>query len=299
MSGEDTDRLRQAEERGDADALYALAAEYEAQGDPGLAERACLAAARLGHAPAADSYAHVLYERDERAEAVEWWLRAAGAGEGEAAFNAGVALEELGRPDEALDAYRRAADCGHAEAHANVGAILEAAGDGIGAEDAYRSGAERDEPTAAFNLGMLLFRRGDDADARAAFTRAAELGDEDAPAGVELVDDGGPEADAYDVEAVRVMIEQGSADVDEPLLVEHWLYLPGQDAAHQVALAAGRKGFAAEFAPSVNQEGRWVVRAKRQIYPRPEVFARARHQLARLAADHGGEYDGWEAPKAG
>lgn len=298
MSGEHADRIREAEGRGDADALYALAAELDEQGQDDLAERACLAAAKLGHAGAADSYGHYLYERDERAEAVEWWQRAADAGDAESAFNAGVALEELGRTDEALESYRRGATGGHAPAHANIGAMLEAAGDGIGAEDAYRSGAEAADTAAAFNLGMLLYRRGDDDAAREAFAHAAELGDEDAAAKIEALDQGGEEPDDYDTEAVRVLMEQGNADSGQPLPVEHWLYLPNQDAAHRVAVQAGQQGFAAEFAPSANDDGTWVVRATRQMYPRAEVFARARHSLVRLALEEGGEYDGWEAPKA-
>src|SRR5215204_5559629 len=112
MSGDDANRLREAEERGDAQALYDLAADLEEKGQDDLAERACLAAAKLGHPGAADSYAHYLYERDDRDEAVQWWQRAAEAGDAESAFNAGVALEELDRTDEALESYaapRRAA----------------------------------------------------------------------------------------------------------------------------------------------------------------------------------------------
>ena len=297
MSGDDANRLREAEERGDAQALYDLAADLDEKGQDDLAERACLAAAKLGHPGAADSYAHYLYERDDRDEAVQWWQRAAEAGDAESAFNAGVALEELDRTDEALESYRRAASGGHAGAHANIGAMLEAAGDGIGAEDAYRSGAEADEPTAAFNLGMLLFRRGDDVAARAAFAHAAKLGDEDAPGGIELVDDGLPQPEEYDVEAVRVIVEQGGASADELLPVQHWLYFGDEAAAAEAARSAGRKGFAAECVPSAGDDGRWVVRATRQMYPRPEVFARARVPLVQVAVDHGGEYDGWEAPQ--
>src|SRR3954469_13450974 len=97
MSGEHADRLREAEQKGDADALYELAGEFEDQGDDALAEQACLAAAKLGHAPAADSYAHVLYERDQREEAAQWWQRAAQAGDPESSFNAAGAPGELGR----------------------------------------------------------------------------------------------------------------------------------------------------------------------------------------------------------
>ena len=298
MSGEHADRLREAEERGDADALYELAAELENQGDDALAEQACLAAAKLGHGPAADSYAHVLYERDEREEAAQWWLKAAQAGDAESAFNAAVALEELGRHDEALATYRDAASGGHVAALANLGAMLEAAGDGISAEDAYRSGAEAGDTAAAYNLGMLLYRQGDDDAARDAFAHAAELGDEDAQSKIELLAEGGDEPDDYDREAVRVLLEQGGADPDTPLPVEHWVYVSNQEAAERIAQQAGQQGFAAEFGPSASDDGQWVVRATRHMRPRPEVFARARHPLIRLAVDEGGEYDGWEAPKA-
>src|SRR4051812_39031250 len=299
MPGDHTDRLREAEGRGDAEALYELAADLEDMGQDDLAERACLAAAKLGHAGAADSYAHALYERDERAEAVRWWMRAAEAGDRESAFNAGVALEELGRDDEALESYRRAAAAGHPPAHANIGILLEHSGDGIGAEDAYRSGVEADEPGAAFNLGVLLYRRGDDDGAREAFSRAQELGDEDATGALETLADDGEPPDEYDVEAVRVLVEQGGASPEQPLPVEHWLYLPDEEAGRRAAVHASRSGFSAQLGPSASADGTWVFRATRHMYPRPEAFARARHPLIRLALDEGGEYDGWEAPKAG
>ena len=298
MSGEHADQLREAEERGDAEALYALAAELEDKGDDALAERACLAAAELGHAGAADSYAHVLYERDQREEAAGWWSRAAQAGDAESAFNAGVAFEELGRHEDALDSYRAATDGGHAPAFANLGAMLEATGDGIGAEHAYRSGAEASDTAATYNLGMLLYRHGDDESAREAFVQAVELGDEDAPGKIELLDQGGDLPDDYDREAVRVLIDQGGADPEEPLPVQHWLYVPDQQAAESVAQDAAHQGFAAEFGPSAADDGQWVVRATRHLRPRAEVFARARHPLVRLAVDAGGDYDGWEAPKS-
>jgi TPR repeat protein len=298
MSGDHAQRLREAEQKGDADALYELAAELENAGDDSAAEQACLAAAKLGHAAAADSIAHVYYERDEPEQAAEWWLKAAGAGDAESAFNAAVALEELGRADQALESYRQAATGGHAPAHANLGAMLEASGDGIGAEDAYRTGAEAGDTAAAYNLGMLLYRQGDDDSSRLAFERAVELGDEDAQAKIELLDSGGDEPDDYDREAVRVMVEQGGADLDQPVPVQHWLYVASQDAAERIAQQASAQGFAAEFGPSASDDAQWVIRATRHMRPRPEVFARARHPLIRLAAEEGGEYDGWEAPKS-
>jgi regulator of RNase E activity RraB len=176
--------------------------------------------------------------------------------------------------------------------------MLEAAGDGIGAEHAYRSGAEAGDTAAAYNLGMLLYRHGDDDAARDAFAHAVELGDEDAAAKLDLLDQGGEEPDDYDREAVRVLIEQAGADPDEPLPVEHWVYVPDEEAAQRVAQHAGQQGFSTQLAPSANEDGTWVVRATRHMRPRPEIFARARHPLIRLATEEGGEYDGWEAPKA-
>src|SRR3954447_7723572 len=120
MSGEHADRLREAEQKGDAAALYEQAGELEDKGDDALAEQACLAAAKLGHAPAADSYAHVLYERDQREEAAQWGLKAAQEAAAESAYNAAPALEEPGRHDEALASYRDAAAGGHPAAHANL-----------------------------------------------------------------------------------------------------------------------------------------------------------------------------------
>lgn len=298
MPGEGSERLRDAEQRGDAEELYELAGEFDQQGDDALAERACRAAAERGHTLAADSYAHALYERDEKAEAVKWWQRAADAGDAESAFNAGVALEDLGRYDDALASYRQAAGGDHAPAHTNIGILLEHRGDGIGAEDAYRSGIEGGDAGAAYNLGVLLYRRGDDDGARAALQQAEELGHDDAATLRDTLDDDPDEPDDYDNEAVRVLIEQAGASPDQPMPVEHWIYLPGEEPANRMAESAARAGFAVDLAPSANDDGTWVVRATRHIFPRPEAFARARHPLARIAAELGGDYDGWEAPKA-
>lgn len=298
MAGDDADRLREAEERGDADALYELAADLDKRGDAELAERACRAAADLGHPGAMHTFAHILYERDDRDRAVEWWARAADAGDAESAFNAGVASEDAGRRDDAIAFYRRAADDGHARAHANIGILLEHEGDGLAAEDAYRTGMEAGDSGAAYNLGVLLYRRGDDDGARAAFDRAADLGDDDAAGIMDRLDADPDEPDDYDREAIEVMREHGGADPSKPLPVQHWMYVPGEEAARTVAYHAAREGFAVEGGP-IDDEGTWGVRATRHMSPRPEAFARARHPLVAYAHEAGGEYDGWEAPREG
>ena len=233
-----------------------------------------------------------LYEDGELEEAIEWFSRAADRGDAEAAYNAGVALQDLGRLEEALESYRRAVECGHTPAHGNAGVVLEHLGDAHAAEAEYRRGVEAEDAGAAFNLGVLLFRRGDDSGAKAAFELAGELGDEDA---ANALDNAEEPPDEYDEDAINVLTTQAGAKPDTLVPVEHWVYFPDEDAARSAALAAMTYGFGVEVEEPA-ENGSWLLRATREIYPRAEVFARARHPLVRLALTGGGEYDGWDAP---
>jgi tetratricopeptide (TPR) repeat protein len=233
-----------------------------------------------------------LYEDGKLEEAIEWFSRAADKGDAEAAYNAGVALQDLGRREEALESYRRAIECGHTPAHGNAGVVLEHLGDAHAAEAEYRRGVEAEDAGAAFNLGVLLFRRGDDDGAKAALARAAELGDEDAPGALENAEES---PDEYDEDGVNVLTTEAGAKPDTLVPVEHWVYFPHEETARSAALAAMTYGFGVEVEEST-EDGSWLLRATREIYPRAEAFARARHPLVRLALKAGGEYDGWEAP---
>ena len=289
------DRLREAEEARDADALAGLAEDFDDAGDHERARRASLAAAELGNVDGMVMYGGYLYEEERIDDAVDWFSRAADKGDAEAAFNAGVCLQDLGRSDEALDLYPRAIEGGHTPAHGNAGVVLEHSGDGEGAEEAYRRGVEAGDASSAFNLGVLLFRRGDDDGARDAFSRASELGDEDA---ADAFDRALETPDDYDEDAAHVLITEAGAEPDGLVPVEHWLYFPDEETARAVAGAASELGFGVEVEESAEDDGSWLLRATRDMYPRAEVFARARHPLMAMAERTGGEYDGWEAPNS-
>jgi hypothetical protein len=82
-------------------------------------------------------------------------------------------------------------------------------------------------------------------------------------------------------------------DPAEPREASHFLYLPAQGGAEAVAHALDADGWSTAVEQS---EGAWLVVATRV---RRLTLARVRdtrRRLVALATEHGGIYDGWEAP---
>lgn len=72
----------------------------------------------------------------------------------------------------------------------------------------------------------------------------------------------------------------------------HFIYLPTQDGADEVAHMLHRDGWSTSAEES---EGAWLITAVRRYPLTPELVRTTRVQLSELAATHGGVYDGWEA----
>jgi hypothetical protein len=104
----------------------------------------------------------------------------------------------------------------------------------------------------------------------------------------ERVDDA-DEADA------RVLdhLERLGCDPAEPRETHHYLYLPAESNAEAVAHALRTDGWSTKVEQS---EGAWLVVATRTRTLTLELVRETRACLAALASQHGGLYDGWEAP---
>ena len=81
-------------------------------------------------------------------------------------------------------------------------------------------------------------------------------------------------------------------DAATPHEIHHFLYLPTPDAADVVARTLARDGWTTSVEES---EGAWLVIAMRTRALTSKLVRDTRAQLARLAAEHEGVYDGWEA----
>jgi hypothetical protein len=82
-------------------------------------------------------------------------------------------------------------------------------------------------------------------------------------------------------------------DLTLPREVHHFLYLPVRDLADEVAQTLEADGWSTAVEAS---EGAWLVIAKRVRTLTPELVHETRTQLASLASELGGVYDGWEVP---
>jgi regulator of RNase E activity RraB len=105
---------------------------------------------------------------------------------------------------------------------------------------------------------------------------------------VERIDDA-READ----ERVLDHLARLGCDPSAPRETHHFLYLPAQSDAEAVAHALGDDGWSTFVEQS---EGAWLVVATRARTLTLELVRETRGCLATLASEHGGLYDGWEAP---
>lgn len=80
-----------------------------------------------------------------------------------------------------------------------------------------------------------------------------------------------------------------------PRETHHFLYLPARSGADAVTHALDADGWTTTVEQS---EGAWLVVATRARTLSLELVHETRARLAALAAEHGGLYDGWEAPTA-
>ena len=104
--------------------------------------------------------------------------------------------------------------------------------------------------------------------------------------------EGQPSVKADDDAAVEAL--RGSSTNSAPRHVQHYLYFPRYEASELVAKRLRDSGFTTEKrlgADGIN----WLVLARHETVPTEVEIERLREVMEKLAAEHGGEYDGWEA----
>ncbi len=84
------------------------------------------------------------------------------------------------------------------------------------------------------------------------------------------------------------------SDLDASHTIVHFIYLPHQEAAYSTADSLSRQNFLTETRMSADGVN-WLVLVKHEAIPSEELLASMRQFLELLAAEVGGEYDGWEA----
>jgi len=95
-----------------------------------------------------------------------------------------------------------------------------------------------------------------------------------------------------DLKAVEELLQASKPGALHAVL--HYLYLPSEQAAAEVAARLRSHGFTTEErrgADGVN----WLVLAKHKIIPSGPTILTTRKLMEGLTAPFAGEYDGWEA----
>lgn len=85
------------------------------------------------------------------------------------------------------------------------------------------------------------------------------------------------------------------SDMDQPRDTRHYLYFRKRHVADEVGRGLSERGYKIEVAPGATDEETWLVLASHDLVVTIDSISLIRSSLEKLAAEHGGEYDGWEA----
>lgn len=108
----------------------------------------------------------------------------------------------------------------------------------------------------------------------------------------ELVALGNPATDAGALAALSRHV-----NLADKLPVQHYLYFPRRGRARGVARTLSEEGYDVKWGRAAM--GRvWLVLARHKVVPSEDVIDNLRQRMEALAAESGGEYDGWEAEVA-
>jgi hypothetical protein len=94
--------------------------------------------------------------------------------------------------------------------------------------------------------------------------------------------------------ALRQLAGRG-ADLTKPRHVIHFLYFADEADARAAAEAIGEASWTTAVHPPTDAIAEWSVKADAHRTVGPETVAAFRTWFEQVAAQHGGEYDGWEA----
>lgn len=88
------------------------------------------------------------------------------------------------------------------------------------------------------------------------------------------------------------------SNMDAIHVVQHYLYFPLEEAAKNVAEMLRQRGFVVEERLGADGINRLVL-AKNQMVPTEAEIGNMRALLEQIAAEKGGEYDGWDVEVRG
>ena len=88
-------------------------------------------------------------------------------------------------------------------------------------------------------------------------------------------------------------LAKAGVDLNSPLEVSYYLYLPTEEAAYSVAAVIREKGFVVEVRSAALGPG-WLCLASHKTVPEYSFLRAIRTEFESLMAMHSGEYDGWE-----
>ena len=97
-----------------------------------------------------------------------------------------------------------------------------------------------------------------------------------------------------DLQVIQQLEDAGS-DLSKPHPIEFFLYFPSESTALRAARRIRAAGFTVQVQPGASGP-RWLCLATREMVPDHAALARIRADFNRLAAEFGGEYDGWGTP---
>jgi len=99
-----------------------------------------------------------------------------------------------------------------------------------------------------------------------------------------------------DVEVLENMRQHGS-DMSRPHPIDYYLYFPVEEQARAAASSLQGVGYdILRVEVGAGADGKWLVLAQKTLVPSAEDVIASTDQMEALAARHGGEFDGWEAP---
>ena len=84
------------------------------------------------------------------------------------------------------------------------------------------------------------------------------------------------------------------SDVSSIHVLKHYLYFADESNSSKASQRLVKRGFQVINRPSADGET-WLVLASHIAVPTEERIGAIRADLEKLAEEHGGEYDGWEA----
>jgi hypothetical protein len=104
-----------------------------------------------------------------------------------------------------------------------------------------------------------------------------------------------PPAAELDLLLVRRLRSVGD-DLTRPRRIVHFLDFADEDAAHEAAREVEEAGYDVGVEPPSDSVPHWRVRAEGTRVVDQATIVAFRSWFERVAAEHAGEYDGWESP---